>query len=324
MSPSPFHIGEQQVQTRAGVREAIESRAQRVVRGFLPDQHRAFYARLPFVVAAARDAANRPWVTLLVGPPGFAQSPDPRSLRLATRPLAGDALETALTVGAELGVLGIELETRRRNRANGTIGEAGAAGLRLDVEQTFGNCPRYITARTWRWVDAEPARAAVSRHDRLDEGMQAWIGSTDTLFISSGYRGDGDRQESSGMDASHRGGAPGFVEVRGERRLVFPDYAGNHHFNTLGNLVMDARVGLLFVDFARGSLLQITGTATIDWDSGELARHAGAERLVVIDIDAIVRLEHALPLRWRCACAAAPPTASAGSVENTRRPPAAE
>jgi len=79
---------------------------------------------------------------------------------------------------------------------------------------------------------------------------------------------------------------------------VFPDYAGNNHFNTIGNLVMDPRVGMLFVDFEHGSLLQISGNATIDWDSGEVARYPGAQRLVIIDIEEIVRLDDVLPLRW--------------------------
>ncbi len=298
MNRSPFHIGEQQAQTRVGVREVIEPWARRAVRRFMPDQHREFYTRLPFIVAAARDDAGRPWATLLVGPPGFVQSPDDRGLLLATRPLQGDALESSLTAGTELGLLGIELETRRRNRVNGTISEAGAAGLRFEVGQAFGNCPQYITERRWRQVEVDPAAAVVSRHDRLDGDMQAWIRSADTMFIASGYRSDDGPGEIFGMDASHRGGLPGFVKVLGDRRLVVPDYAGNNHFNTIGNLVMDPRVGVLFVDFERGSLLQISGNATIDWDSAEIAQHPGAQRLIFIDIDAIVRLDDVLPLRW--------------------------
>jgi ferredoxin-NADP reductase len=100
------------------------------------------------------------------------------------------------------------------------------------------------------------------------------------------------------MDASHRGGDPGFVRVEGPRRLVFPDYAGNKHFNTLGNLLLDPRAGLLFVDFERGSLVQMTGHASIDWDSPEIAGFPGARRLVRFELDEAVVLEDALPLRW--------------------------
>jgi ferredoxin-NADP reductase/predicted pyridoxine 5'-phosphate oxidase superfamily flavin-nucleotide-binding protein len=297
MTGSPFHVGEQYVQTKLGVRESIEPWARRVIRGYLPDQHREFYSQLPFVVAAARDARGRPWVTLLTGPRGFVQSPDAHQLLLKTTPLPGDALEAALAPGAELGLLGIELETRRRNRVNGTITETGAAGIRLDVGQTFGNCPQYITERIWYAVEVGHDAKSAQPATRLDAGMREWITAADTLFIASGYRG-GCASATFGMDASHRGGTPGFVKVASDTRLVFPDYVGNNHFNTIGNLVMDPGVGLSFVDFGTGSVLQMTGEAHIDWDSAELANHPGAQRLVIVDLDEIVRLDRVLPLRW--------------------------
>lgn len=294
---SPFHAGEQAVQRRLGVRDEIEPWARKVVRTCLPAQHRSFYARLPFVVAAARDDAGQPWVTLLSGPPGFVRAPDPETLELAARAPPGDALAGSLVAGAELGLLGIDLETRRRNRVNGRIAASTADGLRLEVGQSFGNCPQYITERAWRRVRVRAEKASVARYSRLDAALRAWIRKADTFFIASGYRSAGD-SEIYGMDASHRGGAPGFVEIESETRLLFPDFAGNNHFNTIGNLVMDPRVGLLFVDFERGSLLQLTGTATIDWSSDRVAGYPGAKRLVTIDIARIVRLDSVLPLRW--------------------------
>ena len=67
---TPFHTGESCVQTRMGVREAIEPFARRVVRDHLPEQHRDFYRQLPFVVLAARDEDTRPWVTLVAASNG--------------------------------------------------------------------------------------------------------------------------------------------------------------------------------------------------------------------------------------------------------------
>jgi uncharacterized protein len=297
LTDSPFHIGEQRVQAMLGVRDAIEPWAQRVVRDHLPDQHREFYTQLPFLVAAARDATGRPWATLLTGSPGFVKSPDERTLIFDAKPLPGDALEGALAAGAELGLLGIELDTRRRNRVNGTITETGTTGIRIDVGQTFGNCPQYITERTWYAVPVEHQATGARRRTRFDAGMREWIASADTMFTASGYRGEGNGTI-FGMDASHRGGAPGFIKVSSDTRLVFPDYAGNNHFNTIGNLVMDPGIGLLFVDFNDGSVLQLTGRAHIDWDSADIADHPGAKRLVIVDIDEAVRLDRVLPLRW--------------------------
>lgn len=296
---SPFHEGEQAVQSRLGVRDAIEPWARQVIRPFLPQQHRDFYSQLPFVVAAARDTDHRPWVTLLTGAPGFIQSPDTTSLQLLTQLPSGDALEGSLVAGTDIGLLGIELQSRRRNRVNGTIMAADADGLRVHVDQAFGNCPRYITERTWHRVDISPGKASAAQHRHLTAHMRKWIGSADTLFTGSGYRGGDGSHSACGMDASHRGGAAGFVKVLSDTRLLFPDYAGNNCFNTLGNLVMDPGVGLLFVDFEDGSLLQISGRATIDWDSAAIATHPGAQRLVEIEIERVVQLDSVLPLLWR-------------------------
>ena len=145
---------------------------------------------------------------------------------------------------------------------------------------------------------AKPGRARRSR--ALTAAQRAWIAAADTFFIASGHRGDGEAA-AFGMDASHRGGEAGFVTVEGPARLSFPDYAGNNHFNTIGNLVVDPRAGLLFVDFARGSLLQLTGRTTIEWAGAVLERHPGARRVVTLEIDAVVELPAAVPLRWDAA-----------------------
>ncbi len=293
---SPFHPGERQVQERLGVRD-IEAWARKVVRSHLPDEHRAFHTALPYLIVAARDGTGRPWATLLTGPEAFVTSPDPKSLVIDGTPVTGDALEEAFVPGADIGILGIELSTRRRNRMNGRILDSPAAGgIVCGVVQSFGNCPQYIRERAWRRVEGEQAGSPV-RNAHLTPSQRAWIESADTFFIASGYRHQGE-DATFGMDASHRGGERGFIRVVDEAHLVFPDYAGNNHFNTIGNLVLEPRVGLLFVDFETGSLLQLTGRATIDWDSDAVARIPGARRLVNIDIEAIVELPAAVPLRW--------------------------
>lgn len=300
MTESPFHEGEQRVQACLGVRDQIEPWARQVVRDYLPEEHRQFHTSLPFLVAAARDRDGRPWATLLTGAPGFVQSPDPQRLNIGARPVPGDALEGALVAGADLGLLGIELETRRRNRVNGRIADGDASALVFEVDQSFGNCPQYIHERAWRRVPMPSERIPARRSTRLTKSMQAWIRAADTLFVASGHRGRGESPV-FGMDASHRGGDPGFVEVQSDTRLVFPDYAGNNHYNTIGNLMMDARAGMLFVDFEAGSLLQLTGHTHIDWDSAELSRFPGAQRLVTFELEEAVELEQALPLRWSAA-----------------------
>ncbi len=294
--PSPFHDGERQVQERLGDRD-VERWARGAIRGFMPDQHRAFFEDQPFMIASARDAAGRPWATVLEGWPGFVRSPDPGSLTISALPVAGDALEEAFVAGADVGFIGIELATRRRNRVNGTVASAGSDGFRFAVGQSFGNCPQYIRARDVRW-STEAASGEAVRGSRLSATQAAWIRSADTFFIATGYRGEGD-DEAFGMDVSHRGGERGFVHVLDDRRLMFPDYAGNRFYNTLGNILADARTGLLFLDFASGSLLQVTGRATIVWDVEEVAKVPGARQLVSFEVDEIVELTSVLHLRWQ-------------------------
>ena len=292
---SPFHLGERLVQERLGVRE-IENWARKVVRGYLPEEHRAFHTALPFLVVGARDQKGRPWVTLLDGPDGFVASPDNEHLIINATPVPGDGLDGAFMPGADVGILGIELATRRRNRVNGRVSEVGADGFTLRVDQTFGNCPQYIRERAWHRVDSMPSRKGISG-TTLTPSQRAWIASADTFFIATGFRGAGD-SPTFGMDASHRGGNRGFVEVLDFSRIRFPDYAGNNHFNTIGNLTLDPRAGFLFVNFETGSLLQLTGTASIDWESEELANMPGARRLVTLTIEQIIEIPNAVALRW--------------------------
>ena len=303
---SPFHIGEQEVQTRLGVRD-IEAWARQVVRDHLPQQHRDFHTSLPFLIVAARDAQGRPWVTLLEGEDGFVQSPDAWNLVITPYLAVGDALEHAFRKGADVGILGIELSARRRNRVNGSVASTTPDTFTFRVQQSFGNCPQYIRERAWRRTERTTVDNPI-RGSSLSKTQQQWIESADTFFIGTGYRGEGD-SPTFGMDASHRGGERGFVHVLSSTQIQFPDYAGNNHFNTIGNLLLDPRAGFLFVDFETGSLLQISGATSIDWESDELARFPGARRLVTLAIEEVVELPEAVGLRW---------DADAGAVRSLR------
>ena len=289
MQPTVFHSGERAVQQRVGVSETMQW-AQAAIRPFMPPQHRHFYAALPFMVAAARDERGRPWATVLTGPDGFVTTPDDRTLHINAKPVPGDALTDLFErPGDDIGLLGIEFSTRRRNRVNGRIGGSAASGV-VHVDQTFGNCPQYIREREWRRVAPEPGKTR--RSATLTPKQQTWIRNADTLFFATGYRGEGDNP-AFGMDASHRGGERGFVQVIDAQTIEVPDYAGNNFFNTIGNLLADPGIGVLFIDFVQGSMLQISGRADIEWETS-----TGSNRTVRIHIDEVVELPGALSLRW--------------------------
>ena len=297
---SPFHVGEQQVQERLGVRDKIESFARRVIRDHLPEQHRTFYGQLPFVLLGTVDEQGRPWASLVAQRPGFMTSPDPRRLELSALPLFGDPLNETLKPGTEVGLLGLEPATRRRNRLTGRIDTVGAEGFAIAVEQSFGNCPQYIQTRDIEIlseVDAPATERPVSRSDRFDDKTRALIEAADTLFIATATAEAGD-SPALGADVSHRGGRPGFVRVEDEQAFVFPDFSGNNHFNTVGNIQINPRAGFLFVDFATRDLVYMTGAAEIVWDGEEVKAFAGAERLIRFRAEEVVRVEASLPLRF--------------------------
>lgn len=297
---SPFHRGEQQVQERLGVRDKIESFARRVVRDHMPEQHREFYAMLPFVLLGTLDDRGRPWASLVPGRPGFMTSPEARVLEIAARPLFGDPLHETLKPGADVGLLGIQLETRRRNRITGRVASVRPDGFAIAIGQAFGNCPQYIQARAIEVlpeIDDAARRRPVTRSDRFDPRTRALIERADTLFIATAYTEDRNAP-SQGADVSHRGGKPGFVRVEDDRTFAFPDFSGNNHFNTVGNILLNPKTGFLFLDFEAGGLVYMTGAAEIVWEGEEVRAFAGAERLIRFRAEEVIRVEDSLPLRF--------------------------
>ncbi|MGC1175055.1 pyridoxamine 5'-phosphate oxidase family protein [Polaromonas sp.] len=300
MSPPAFHEGERAVQARLGVQERLAQIGPQVIRDFMPDQHRSFFEQLPFVIAGTVDAGGQPWASVLAQPPGFIRSPDPKHLVVRAQPLEGDPLKETLADDAPIGLLGIEPQTRRRNRMNGVLREVGVTGFTVELSQSFGNCPKYIQAREPVYVESPPfARAVVHEAAQLDAAARRMVAGADTLFIATAYAGDGAQAgRAGGADVSHRGGKPGFVRVNDDGTLTMPDYAGNFFFNTLGNIAVNPRAGLLFIDFDNGDLLYLAVAAEIVWDGPELAALEGAQRLLRFTLLSMKRVEASLPLRW--------------------------
>lgn len=311
---NPFHEGELEAQRRANVGD-VASWAGGFIRDHMPDQHRAFFTALPFMVVAGGDSTDRPWVTLLEGREGFVRSPDPYSLSVDATLHPNDPLHGSFIPGASVGMLGIELSTRRRNRLNGVVTGAGKT-LAIDVRQSFGNCPQYIQEREWSRIphhEIPPAQVTT----QLSARHKALIAVADTLFIGTGSVGVDEDPSSNGYDASHRGGPSGFVRISAEGKLLIPDYAGNKFFNTIGNLLRDARVGLVFVEFETGCLLHITGRARIDWAPSN-SHDPNARRMIEVTVDEVIDRPAALALRWRKDGAANRKLKVIGKVQESR------
>ena len=126
---------------------------------------------------------------------------------------------------------------------------------------------RYDTRRLADRLDERLGRAAFTEQDR------AFIESRALFFLATA--------DAEGRpDCSHKGGVPGFVRVTGPDELEFPSYDGNGQFRSLGNMVANAAVGLLFIDFESPRRLRVNGDATVLDDAEALARHHGAQIVV--------------------------------------------
>ena len=292
-----FHAGEQAVQARVGVQAQMAQIGPRVLRDHMPDQHREFFGLLPFVLVGSVDALGQPWASVLAGAPGFMHSPDPTHLHIRAQVLPHDPLNHTLHEGAAIGLLGMQPHTRRRNRMNGTV-HLQDDGLVVEVGQSFGNCPKYIQAREPVFMPDVAAGQLVHQGPGLDEASRDLIRAADTFFIATSHpEAAAGGEPRHGVDVSHRGGAPGFVKVEGQR-LTVPDFAGNQFFNTLGNIAVQPLVGLLFMDFEHGDRLYIAARASVVWDGAELAAFEGAQRLLRLDVTQVVHAQGGLPLRW--------------------------
>lgn len=277
------------MQRRAGQREIAE-RVGRTIHTVVPDAAAHFLAGQPMVVLAAADDSGRPWVTRLTGPPGFLRVPDSRTIEIAAVPEVGDPLAAATP--RQLGLLAIEPGRRRRMRANGAVRRVGGR-LRITVDQVYSNCPKYIARR---YVVGPEITVSPDMRVRsgaaLSPRQQRAVAAADAFFVGS--------VDAEGRaDASHRGGNPGFLQVRSPSRLYWPEYRGNSMFMTLGNIAVEPRCGLLVPDWETGGMLQLTGRAAAVWHGGDGSGSADSARPggVEFSVDAVV--EHpAGPLRW--------------------------
>jgi predicted pyridoxine 5'-phosphate oxidase superfamily flavin-nucleotide-binding protein len=289
-----FHPGEAAVQERAGA--GVQGWGTAHVPAEIPPIAAQFLRAQRMVVVAAVDDGGAAWADLVTGPAGFLDAPDERTITVDAQPaLIGGQFTAAERPCA---MIAIEPWTRRRVRANGRI-RRDADRLVMQTDQVYSNCPKYIQTRTIAPAQpGEPAAAArpspSGKAAELTGRQRGLISRADTFFIATQAPG-------LGVDVSHRGGNPGFVTVTaaaGTTRVTWPEYVGNAMYMTLGNLELDPRSGLLFIDWETGRTLHLTGRAVTDWDPDRAAAVPGAQRLVDFELGQAVEVDGGMPLRW--------------------------
>jgi uncharacterized protein len=295
MSHDPFHEGEIAVQERAGERDIGRRRhtiiSPRIVPGALP-----FLAQQRLIALSAQGDDGELWTSVWSGRPGFVRSDDGQRLRIQRSRMTvvpDDPVLGRLIAGRAIGVLAIELTTRRRLRVNGRIEGVSADEIVVHVRESVPNCPKYIQRRHPHDAPAAPRTLGPAVSGRaIDDERRAFIERADTAFVGSLH-------PSRGLDASHRGGEPGFIQVLDATTLRVPDYAGNSMFLTLGNFEVDPRASLAVVDFDRGRLVSFSGTARLRF-TGEIATHptGGTGRYWELTVREWVEFDWPSAMRW--------------------------
>lgn len=286
-----YHAGELAQQRDAGA-EDVAAALGRTVLPFIGHLYVDFIHNQPFLIAGGCDSRDMVWASILGDRPGCLRVVDEQTLEISTLPHAQDPLRDTIRDGNHVGLLLIDQATRRRLRVNGRV-VVVQEGFTVQIRQVYANCPRYIQARSLELVSpGSSVPHAAHRSTSLHGVQRDMIGRADTFFVGSYHAG-------AGADVSHRGGYPGFVQTLDAHTIVWPEYNGNGMFNTLGNLRVNPRCGLLFLDFETGTTLQLSGTAQIIQDGIRVAQFPGAERLVEFRIGEVVQTGNGTGLRWR-------------------------
>ncbi|MGW0117135.1 pyridoxamine 5'-phosphate oxidase family protein [Streptomyces sp. NPDC003327] len=280
-----YNAGSLAVQTRVGVRDLADHVGRSIAPTIRPVAA-AFLELQPMLVVGAADGEGRVGAHLLTGAPGFVRATGPRTVSVAA------ALPEGTPAGAAVGTIALDPRTRRRMRLNGTA-HPGPRGFTVEAEQVFSNCPKYLQKRElYGFADDTGSGeghgpgsgpGAVRHGEALTPEQTRFVRAADTFFVATAAP--------DGVDASHRGGNPGFVRVDGPTELSWRDYPGNAMFLTLGNLELDGRAGLLFLDWETGAGLRLGGRAR-----NELT--PDGERVVRFHVEHTIETPMASPLRW--------------------------
>ena len=282
MTATGFHEGELATQRRAGVHVEVKRLEKMLDSAHISGGTSKFLAAQKFAAVTGRDHAGVLWVSPLAGPAGFLEAED-QILRVSAAPRTGDPLHR-MPVDQQVGLIAIDFTARRRVRINGTLVSDDDPGMTVHVDQAYGNCPQYIHRRDLDVSTLTAPAADASRATLLTPTDQEVIAASDTFFL-------GTTHPVRGSDASHRGGPAGFVRVDSPERLWWPDFPGNNMFNSFGNLAVDDEAALLFTDFTTGAILQVSGTAQVQWTTkGTAGDDGGVGRRVIFSVGAVAAL----------------------------------
>lgn len=292
-----FHKGELEVQRLAG-EEKMAKRVGRSIQGALMLGANNFMENLPQVIVASKDENNRLWASVLLGKPGIIKVHGTKTFSILLNALESsqnDIFFENIKSNPYIGTLFIEAALRMRYRANGNTSMLDDS-IKIEVEEAYGNCPKYIQSSLLT-LPKNPEKKGVekTKGTTLQNEQKTWISKAHTFFLATS-------SSANRMDASHRGGNPGFVEILDDSTLKIPDYPGNNMFNSLGNIYQNPNAGLLFVDYEAGHIFQLTGRGELQFNGNssekDLEKTADTGRFWLFHIDEWVITKNHHHVNW--------------------------
>ncbi len=295
---SPWHEGELAIQKQVGIVDKMAGVGMRNIRHYLTQQHREFYPLLPFIVMGTVDPQGEAWATLLAGHPGFLSSPDNLTLQVESRLDPMDPAAPGSQDGNSVGLLGMQLETRRPQPVERNDLSKPADRFDVAVEDSFGNCDRYITIRQHSFAREPEAsfssarrRRGSSRRERTaDDPERRHAVSWPLMSIATMAEDRSMFLTAVAKRASSMSTANGDLSI--------PDFKRQRLFQYPGNILKNPQCGLLFVDFETGDMLQIAGEGSVVLEGPEVAAFQGAERLWRFHPRHVVYRKGAFPVRF--------------------------
>lgn len=300
----PFHDGERLVQRRAGTEGTAKDLIRAVTDSLPPTPIFNTWLTsinalwLSTVTPNSNPFESQVWISPVFGrSPELARAHSTRLLRLELQNLPQtDILHQTLApafqsnTSVPVALLVIDMEVRRRYRTTGRAllpapirsnamsPPSKTVSLHLRVAEAFPNCPKYIQRRV---IDTStlqypptPFKVEYELDTKLSPEDKTVISAADTFFF-------GTYNPSTGLDANNRGGRPGFVRITSDNDIFWPDYRGNGMFQSSGNLQVNKNAAVSVFDFKTGHLLQLSGTAEVQWNRTQNPNiEAAAERIV--------------------------------------------
>ena len=264
-----YHQGELEAQAITGESNTGERNGRIITNKVIPGAVN-FIEKQPFFIASSQNQKGEIFASVIAGESGFVKVLDESTLKVDRSLINSnpyDPLWSNIISGSKLGMLFIEPSSRRRFRINGKVQTAGNY-IMISVDQAYPNCPKYIQQRHVLRTEKLAYQELPESSSALTTGLINMILKADTFFVGSA-------NEAGDLDASHRGGFPGFISVEADGSLLIPDYQGNSMYNTLGNFIQNPKAALLFIDFEKGTTLQLTGTTQIIWNAIDAGLQTG-------------------------------------------------